>query len=78
MDGRLYTRRGCGLCAEAEEMLAALAPDIEIVDVDADPFLKERFGQRVPVLERAGRVLMEGRFDEPALLELLASRRPGG
>ncbi|MCL4798339.1 MAG: glutaredoxin family protein [Burkholderiales bacterium] len=50
----LYGRRYCHLC---DEMAAALAPiasahglGVEFVDVDADPTLEERYGERVPVL----------------------------
>jgi glutaredoxin len=68
----LYTRRGCHLCEAAEDMLAAAGVPVERVDVDADRAAAARFGLRVPVLEAAGRVLMEGRFD-PTLVANLPS-----
>ena len=51
----LYSRSWCHLC---EDMLAALRKletpgrpfDIDVVDVDADPALVERFDELVPVL----------------------------
>lgn len=47
----LYTRRGCPLCEEAEDIVAALVPgQATVVDVDSDPGLVRRFGDRVPVL----------------------------
>ena len=60
----LYSRSYCHLC---EDMLAALqalaAPgqafEVDVVDVDADPALVERFDELVPVLY--------GRLDEPEL-----------
>jgi thiol-disulfide isomerase/thioredoxin len=60
----LYSRSWCHLC---EDMLAALqkmAPagqpfEVDVVDVDADPALVERFDELVPVLF--------GRLDEPEL-----------
>jgi glutaredoxin len=71
----LYTRRGCHLCEAAEDMVAAHAHSaaVEILDVDADPLLQQRYGLRVPVLTADGTVVMEGRFDEPALARLLNS-----
>jgi len=60
----LYSRSYCHLC---EDMLVALqamaAPgqhfEVDVIDVDADPALVERFDELVPVLF--------GRLDEPEL-----------
>jgi glutaredoxin len=71
----LYSRRGCHLCEQAEDMLAAHAPKIAVIDVDASADLAREFGARVPVVEGDGRVLIEGRFDEPELLARLAGAR---
>ena len=47
----LYTRRGCPLCEEAEDIVAALVPgEATVIDVDSDAGLVRRFGHRVPVL----------------------------
>jgi hypothetical protein len=69
----LYTRRGCHLCEQAEDMLAAHVPTgaVTLVDVDAEPGLQRRYGTRVPVLVVDGGVVMEGRFDEAELIRLL-------
>jgi hypothetical protein len=71
----LYTRRGCHLCEVAEDMVAAhaRAAAVEIHDVDADPDLQRLYGLRVPVLTADGTVVMEGRFDEAALVRLLTA-----
>jgi glutaredoxin len=71
----LYSRRGCHLCEQAEDMLAAHVPEIAVIDVDASADLAREFGTRVPVVEVDGRVLIEGRFDEPELLARLAGAR---
>lgn len=71
----LYSRRGCHLCEQAEDMLAAHAPEIAVIDIDASADLAQEFGTRVPVVEVDGRVLIEGRFDEPELLARLAGAR---
>lgn len=68
----LYSRRGCHLCEQVEEMLAAIAAETVVVDVDSAPRLVEAFGTRVPVVEVDGRVLIEGRFEERELIAVLA------
>ena len=49
---RLYTRAGCCLCQGLEERLRALnpAPMLELVDIDGDPTLQNRYDLEVPVL----------------------------
>ena len=68
----LYTRRGCHLCEEAEDVLAGMGRAVAVVDVDADPAANSAYGLRVPVLAAGGRVLMEGRFDPRRLARLLS------
>jgi thioredoxin reductase (NADPH) len=53
----LYGRSYCHLC---DEMLAALAPlrsefgfALEVIDIDSDPVLEQRFDTLVPVLMHA-------------------------
>jgi len=51
----LYTRLGCGLCEAMEEELRPLASgpqpfQIDEIDVDSDPELRQRYGHWVPVL----------------------------
>lgn len=72
MGMKLYTRRGCGLCEEAEEMLLAFLAEIEVVDVDADADAVARYGLRVPVLTQDDEVVCEGRFHEPTVVRLFA------
>lgn len=67
----LFTRRGCHLCEQAEDLLELLCADVTLVDVDTSAELTARYGLRVPVLERDGVVLMEGPFDERLLARLL-------
>lgn len=63
----LYSRRGCHLCEQAEDMLSGLAPEATVVDIDAEPARAAIYGTRVPVVEIDGVVAVEGRFDEPQL-----------
>lgn len=71
---RLFTRRGCRLCDEAEDLLAVLGCAPIVTDVDATPEDAARYGLRVPVLEIDGMVVAEGRFDERMVAESLAAR----
>ncbi len=63
----LYVREGCHLCEQflldlALDYPAALAA-LRTTDVDADRDLAATYGLRVPVLEAAGSVVCEGRYD---------------
>ena len=55
---------------EAEEMLAEILPDVELVDVDASAEWAALYGLRVPVLTIDDRVVLEGRFTEAAVATL--------
>ena len=63
----LYVREGCHLCDEfLVDLSLELGPayrELSVVDVDHDPGLAARYGLRVPVLEVAGEVACEGRYD---------------
>ena len=69
----LYTRTGCHLCEQVEDLLALHAPSCRLVDVDADETIRQTYGLRVPVLARGETVFLEGRIEEQDLLPLLAS-----
>ncbi len=69
----LYTRRGCRLCEEAEDLLASLGATPGIVDVDADSAAAVAYGLRVPVLVANGHVVAEGRFDARRVAAAIAS-----
>jgi hypothetical protein len=63
----LYGRSYCHLC---DEMLAALATlrgefgfAVDVVDVDRDAAMEQRFGTLVPVLMHAGTELCHYRLD---------------
>ncbi|MFQ6022265.1 MAG: glutaredoxin family protein [Acidiferrobacterales bacterium] len=71
----LYGRTHCHLC---EEMQVALEPwrsrlgfVVKSVDIDDDPILCARFGDKVPVLMQNDREICRYIFDEQALLTCL-------
>lgn len=75
MDAVLYGRARCYLC---EEMWEDLQPFVHTdglrvieTDVDADPALRRVYGNRVPVLEIAGREVCAGRLDRDRLHAML-------
>jgi len=74
----LYSRAWCHLC---EQMLAELKPlarafdaTIEVVDVDADPALVDRYDELVPVLVCDGVELCHYRLDSERVRAALASQ----
>jgi len=74
---RVYGRRYCHLCDDMMAALRALqgqlAFEIELLDVDADPALEARLGERVPVLVDAqGAEICHYWLDEDALRKRLA------
>jgi glutaredoxin len=69
----LYTRAGCHLCDDAHALLVrhGLAP--ALVDIDADPELRERYNYCVPVVEIDGIERFRGRVNEVLLRRILRS-----
>ncbi len=73
----LFTRQGCHLCREAEKVLRRVVsqPDvIEVVDIDGDPSLIDRYTVRVPVVEVDGAEIAQYQVDETAVRNALQSR----
>lgn len=69
----VYTRAGCKLCEHAERVVAAHAGDaaVEVVDVDGDAGLADRYGVRVPVVAIDGEERFELAVDEAELIAAL-------
>lgn len=67
----LLTRPGCSLCTTAREVLARVADELDLEwrerDVDADPDLADRYGDRVPVVLLDGREHAYWRVEEQRL-----------
>ena len=74
----LYTGKGCHLCEEAKATLVKYGrhlPEIEEVDINSDPELKERFKTCIPVVEIDGRIRFRGEVNEILLRRLLEGKR---
>jgi Glutaredoxin-like domain (DUF836) len=64
----VYSRPDCSLCDEflhdlAATLGAAAAADVAVVDVDTDPDLARKYGQRIPVLVADGEFVCAIRVD---------------
>lgn len=79
----LITRQGCHLCEEASNDLARLLarftelhPDkpytVEVLDVDSDPDLLNKYSEEVPVLLLNGEQVSFFRIDVERVIERLA------
>ena len=71
-----YTRDGCHLCDQAREVVALVCAELGEswveVDIDADPQLRARFTDEVPVTFVDGRQHDFWRVDEARLRRALA------
>ncbi|MES1171347.1 MAG: glutaredoxin family protein [Actinomycetota bacterium] len=72
----MYTREGCHLCDDALEVVAAVCEasgsDYQLVDIDNDPELRERYGEQVPVVTVDGATVGFWRIDQGVLTQALA------
>lgn len=77
MTVQLYTRKRCHLCEDAYAALGRVRTeepfDLEVIDVDTDAALVEKYGLEVPVIVVDGKKFAKFRFDEAALLKRLRS-----
>ena len=76
---QLLTRAGCHLCDDMARLLDGVLPArglaYAVADVDADPLLRERWGEVVPVLLRDGTAVAKVRLDLAGLERILDRRR---
>ena len=74
----LYTRAGCHLCEEAEQVLESARRRVgfalEVIDIDGDPALLARYNEEVPVIALDGRKIFKYRVSEDEFLKKLAAR----
>lgn len=74
----VYSRRRCGLCREAEAVVARVAGGraaVRIVDVDSEDALVARYSVRVPVVTVDGAEVAEYRVDPRGLRAALRAAR---
>jgi glutaredoxin len=68
----IYSRSECHLCEVAEQLLVAHGLLPEIVDIDEDSALVERFNTCVPVVEIDGRIRFRGHVNIVLLRRLIS------
>ena len=72
----VYYRDGCHLCEQVAASLfqlqVELGYEIEQIDIDADPALREKYNVDVPVVTYKGEVVFYHFFDEIELRKSLA------
>ena len=73
----VYSRADCVLC---EELVASLLPwaqrrslEVDVLDVDADPVARRRYGLKIPVLLLDGEPVCHGHLDVVELERLLGA-----
>lgn len=77
MSGRVQVliREGCHLCEDALGVVADVCDDVgepfQVVDVDSDPSLRERFSDEVPVVLVDGEVVGFWRISPEAVRDAL-------
>jgi len=73
----MYSRRRCGLCDEAREVVETVARAVPLefdeVFIDGDDDLELRYGIRVPVIEVAGREAFELTVDRDSLTAVVTA-----
>ena len=73
----VYTREDCHLCEDAVDTIQQVAADegvaldLDLVDVDTDPDLRDEYGERVPYVLVDGRSAFKYHVDEARLREKL-------
>ena len=74
----VYTRRGCHLCERAESIVdearKQISFELEIVDIDQLPALKEKYNEEVPVIAIDGRDRFGYAIELDALINVLEHR----
>ena len=75
----LVTREGCHLCDVMAALLDEVLPEYGLTyaprDVDAEPALRERYTDVVPVLLRDGAPVAKVRVDRRGLIRIVEKRR---
>ena len=75
----VYSRKGCHLCEVVKNQLAQLQSDHDFafreVDIDADPELRQKFNDEIPVVFIDGRKAFKYHLEPAQFLRTLAGRK---
>jgi len=76
----LYSRLYCHLCETMQLQLQQLSEEwqfeLEVIDIDRNPELKQRYNEFVPVLNLGKREICFYQLDKDALQRALATKVP--
>ncbi|MFJ7668229.1 glutaredoxin family protein [Lysinibacillus sp. NPDC097195] len=77
MDVQFYSRSHCELCEEGLRTLKLVQEEvgftIDIIDIEQDEAIHEKYMLMIPVVEKDGAVIQYGNIDYVTLMEQLAS-----
>ncbi|WP_107925255.1 glutaredoxin family protein [Lysinibacillus parviboronicapiens] len=75
MNVKFFSRSNCELCVEGLRTLKLVQEDIifdiEIIDIEADEVLHEKYMLMIPVVEKDGHILQYGNLDYATLAQAL-------
>lgn len=76
MTVKYYSRANCGLCIEGLRTLKLVQEDvgfeIDIIDIEEDDAIHEKYMLMIPVVEKEGRIVQYGQLDYATLVNELA------
>jgi len=74
---KFFSRANCSLCVEGLQTLKLVQEDvlfdIEIIDIEQDDRIHEKYMLMIPVVEKEGVVIQYGHLDYATLMERLGS-----
>jgi len=70
----IYTRQGCHLCDKAKKILQQHGLQPQMIDIDDDPDLSNRYHTCVPVVVIDGKERFRGQIDKRLLRRLLRAK----
>ncbi|MFJ7699095.1 glutaredoxin family protein [Lysinibacillus fusiformis] len=74
---QFFSRANCPLCVEGLQTLKLVQEDvtfdIEIVNIEEDDYIHEKYMLMIPVVEKDGVIIQYGNLDYPTLMEHLVS-----
>ena len=75
MKVKYYSRANCELCVDGLRTLKLvqedLAFEIEVIDIETDEAIHEKYMLMIPVVEKEGQILQYGKIDYATLFEAL-------
>lgn len=75
----VYVREECHLCDDAMQLLQSYQqwlPQPNLIDIDGDPSLVQKFGTCIPVVAFDGKIRFRGRINELLLRRLIQGTPP--